>query len=172
MQTSFVIFFIVIGLIFGVWNRFKEFYPTLLFWIIGNLIYDILLYHHRVWEFIPVGIDDIFLPNHLIISLAISFAIYPFVIVVYLGRFPSKSIFTKISWVTLWALVFQIIETIAYYNKSISHHHGWSLIWSFMFNMTTYTILVIHQWKPWVAWSLSVIKITILFIIFDPPFPK
>lgn len=45
-------------------------------------------------------------------------------------------------------------------------------MWSFMFNMTTYTILVIHQWKPLVAWSLSVIKITILFIMFDPPFPK
>lgn len=55
MQTSFVVFFIIIGLLFGVWKRWNEFYPTLLFWIIGDLLYASLLYNNRMWEFHPVN---------------------------------------------------------------------------------------------------------------------
>jgi hypothetical protein len=36
-------------------------------------------------------------------------------------------------------------ETLAYFNHSITYHHGWS----FIFNVVTFTLLPIHQWKPW-----------------------
>ncbi|MFD2923956.1 CBO0543 family protein [Halobacillus naozhouensis] len=171
MQTSFVLFFIIVGLFFGVWKRWNELYPTLLFWIIGNLLYCTLLHNYRVWEFRPVGIDHLFLPTHTVIAIAITFLISPFVIVVYLGRF-SKSILKKVCWIIVWSLTFQAVETIAYYNQSITHHYGWTLTWSFIFNIVTFSILPIHQWKPWVAWLLAALNISLLFIIFDPPIPK
>ncbi|MDO6849136.1 hypothetical protein Q4S57_14345 [Priestia megaterium] len=65
MQSSFVLFFIILGLLFGKWRRYQEYYPTLLFWVTGNLLYEVLLFHHRVWVFHPVGIDHLFLPDHL-----------------------------------------------------------------------------------------------------------
>lgn len=171
MQSSFVIFFIIIGLFFGVWKRWNEFYPTLLFWVVGNLFYGAALYHYRVWEFIPVGIDHFFLPTHTVIGLAITFLIYPFVISVFLGRFPT-TLFKKLCWIMVWVLVFQAVETIAYINHSITYHHGWSLSWSFIFNIITFTLLPIHKWRPWVAWLLSVLSITFLWIAFHPPIPK
>lgn len=171
MQSSFVIFFIIIGIIFGVWKRWNEFYPTLLFWIIGDLLYSSLLHDYRVWEFRPVWIDHFILPTHTIIATAIAFLIYPSVIVVFLGRFP-KSNFKRICWVIFWALIFQGIETIAYFNKSIIHQHGWTLAWSFIFNIVTFSLLAIHKWKPWVAWLLSLLNIVFLWIIFHPPIPK
>lgn len=89
MQTSFVVFFVIVSLFFGKWRRLSEFYSTLLFWIIGDLLNGALLYHYRVWEFKPVWIDHVLLPTHSIIAIA--FLIYPCDIVVYLGRFPQSA---------------------------------------------------------------------------------
>ncbi|MGV3464192.1 MAG: CBO0543 family protein [Heyndrickxia sp.] len=171
MQSSFVIFFIIIGIIFGDWKRWNEYYPTLLFWIIGNLFQGTALYHYRVWEFIPVGMDHLLLPTHTVIGLAITGIIYPFVIPVFLGRLP-ETLFKKICWIIFWILIFQVVETIAYINNSITYHHGWSLGWSFIFNVVTFALLPIHQWKSWLAWLLGVLFIVILWIIFHPPIPE
>lgn len=171
MQTSFSILFIIIGLLFGVWNRWKEFYPTLLFWIIGNLLYGALLYHYRLWEYHPVGIDNILLPTHTIIGLKIAFLTYPFVIPVFLGRLP-KLLSYKIWWIIFWALFFEGVEYIAYLTKSITYNYGWSLLWSFVFNLITFTLLTVHYKKPWITWILSFIVIIILSIIFKIPIPK
>jgi len=171
LQTSFSIFFIIIGLLFGVWNRWKEHYPTLLFWIIGNFLYGTLLNHYRVWEYHPVGIDKIIFPTHTIIGLKIAFLTYPFIIPIFLGRLP-KLFFFKILWIIFWALLFEGVEFIAYITKSITYNYGWSMLWSFGFNLVTYTLLTIHHWKPWIAWSLSFITMIILLIIFQPPIPK
>lgn len=170
MHSSLAIFFMFISIFFGVWDRWKEYYPTLLFWIIGNLIYDVLLYNYRVWELHPVGIDHILLPTHITISLAITVS-YPFMASVFLGRFP-KQIIKRVIWILIWVLTFQIIETIAYFYEGITHHHGWSLIWSFLFNVITFSILPIHQWKPWLAWLFSISTMIVLFIIFNVPLPK
>jgi hypothetical protein len=171
MHTSFSIFFLIIGLLFGVWSRWKEFYPTLLFWIVANLFYTSLLDHFRVWEHIPVGIDKTFFPTHKIICLRNNFLTYPFIIPVFLGRLP-KLLSYKIGWIIFWALLFESLEFIAYLNKSIIYHYGWSLLWSLLFNLVTFTLLTIHNWKPWLAWLLSFIFIIILFIIFQPPIPR
>ncbi|WHY59871.1 CBO0543 family protein [Cytobacillus firmus] len=171
MQTSFVVLFIIVSLLFGAWKRLSEFYPTLLFWIIGDLLYASLLHDFRVWEFRPVWIDHYILPTHTIIATAIAFLIYPSVIVMYLGRFP-KTTFRRMCWVVFWALIFEGIELIAYINKSIIHQYGWTLAYSFLFNLVTFSLLPIHKWKPWAAWVLAFISILFLWIIFDPPLPK
>lgn len=168
MHTSFSIFFLIIGLLFGVWSRWKEFYPTLLFWIIANLLYSSLLDHFSVWELTPVGIDKIFFPTHKILCLRNDFLTYPFIIPVFLGRLP-KLLTNKIWWIIFWALLFESLEFIAYLNKGITYHYGWSLLWSLLFNLATFTVLTIHYWKPWIAWLFSFICIIILFIIFHPP---
>ena len=171
MQTSFIVFFVIVSLFLGKWRRLSEFYSTLLFWIIGDLLYGALLYHYRVWEFQPVWIDHVLLPTHSIIAIAIAFLIYPCIIVVYLGRFP-QSPFKRLGWILLWAVIFECIELIAYMNESIIHQHGWTLLWSFIFNIITYSLLAIHNWKPWVAWILAIFFILLLWNIFDPPLPQ
>lgn len=171
MQTSFVVFFAIISLFFGKWKRLNDFYSTLLFWIIGDLLYASLLHDHRVWEFKPVWIDHFILPTHTLIATAIAFLIYPCVIVIFLGRLP-KTVFKKIGWFILWSMIFECIEITAYFNNSIIHQHGWTLIWSFIFNITTYSLLLIHYRKPWVAWVLSILFVIFLWNIFDPPLPK
>ncbi|KAA0549825.1 hypothetical protein FZW96_00280 [Bacillus sp. BGMRC 2118] len=171
MQTSFVLFFIMISLKYGDWKNWNEYYSTLLFWIIGDLLYASLLHDFRVWEFHPVWIDHFILPTHSIIATAIAFLIYPSVIVIFLGKIP-RSILPKICWIILWAIIFEVVEIVAYLNKSITHNYGWNLIWSFIFNLLTFSLLAIHKWKPWVTWILAGLTVTLLFIIFNPPLPK
>jgi hypothetical protein len=103
--------------------------------------------------------------------LKIAFLTYPFVIPIFLGRLPTKLSF-KIWWIIFWALLFESVEFIAYLKKSITYNHGWSLLWSFVFNLVTFTVLTLHYWKPWIAWSVSLIYIIILLIIFQPPIPQ
>jgi hypothetical protein len=170
MQSLFVIFFIIAGLVLGVWKSFTQYYSTLLFWIIANLIYELLLYNYRVWEFKPVWIDHLLLPTHNAISMAISFIIYPFVMPVFLGRLPEK-LKGQAGWILLWSILFTGVELIAFLNDSISHHHGWSFRWSFLFNIVTFTLLIAHYRKPWIAWLLGGIFIAALYLIFDVPTP-
>ncbi|QJX77556.1 CBO0543 family protein [Priestia megaterium] len=170
MQSSFVLVFIILGLLFGKWRRYQEYYPTLLFWVTGNLLYEVLLFHHRVWVFHHVGIDHLFLPDHLMVSLGITLIIYPFVIPVFLGRLPLH-VSGSLWWILLWALLFTVIEFIAYVNHSITHHYGWSLLCSFLFNIVTFSLLIIHQKTALAAWILSGSFIAFLFIFFDIPMP-
>ncbi|RIW37368.1 hypothetical protein D3H55_04865 [Bacillus salacetis] len=170
MQTSFLLFFIILGLIFGDWKNWKDYYPTLLFWIIGDLLYESLLSDYRVWEFKPVWIDRFILPTHTLIATGIAFLAYPFAIVIFLGRMP-KSMLHRIFWIILWALLFECVEIVAYLGDSIKHHHGWSLLWSLLFNLATFSILMLHKWKPWTAWLSSMFIIAVLFIVFDVPLP-
>ncbi|TYS62251.1 hypothetical protein FZD47_19480 [Bacillus infantis] len=170
MQSSFVIFFIIAGLFLGAWKSFAQYYSTLLFWIIANLVYELLLSNYRVWEFNPVWIDHLLLPTHNAISMAIAFIIYPFVLAIFLGRLPEK-LQGQAGWILLWSILFTGVELIAFLNDSISHHHGWSFRWSFLFNIVTFTLLIAHYRKPWTAWLLGGIFITALYLIFDVPTP-
>jgi hypothetical protein len=170
MQSSFVIFFIIIGSVFGVWRSFAQYYSTLLYWIIANLIYELLLSSFQVWEFKPVGIDHFLLPTHNAISMAIAFIIYPFVLPVFLGRLPER-LWGQAVWILAWSIFFTGVELVAYINDSIIHHHGWSFSWSFLFNIVTFTLLIVHYRKPWIAWLLGGIFIAALYLIFDVPNP-
>src|SRR6478736_4754815 len=77
----------------------------------------------------------------------------------------------RLWWILLWALLFTVIEFIAYVNHSITHHYGWSLLCSFLFNVVTFSLLIIHQKTALAAWILSGSFIAFLFIFFDIPMP-
>jgi hypothetical protein len=103
-------------------------------------------------------------------ATVIAFIAYPSVMVIFHGRMPELKLL-NVFWGTLWAVLFKAVEIIALLNDSINHHHGWSLYRSFLFNLTTFSALIIHRWKTWAAWLLSIFTIVSSFIIYDAPLP-
>lgn len=48
------------GIKWGNWRRWRDYYPTILFFIIGDLLYSCLLYNHQLWAY-----QEIFFGVHI-----------------------------------------------------------------------------------------------------------
>ena len=86
-----------------------------------------------------------------------------------LGRFPKTRLKQGL-WVSFWVFLFSILEYInLHYLQLISHHNGWSMMWSVLFNIVMFSMLRIHYKNPLMAWGLSLIWILFLLMMFPIP---
>jgi hypothetical protein len=166
---------ILLGLLFagwkwGDWKNWREYYPTILFFIIGDLLYNFLMYNFPMWQFHPT-FDNAILPNHTFISLAVSFISFPVKVLIYLGHYPeNKSKIKQLFYIFAWVLTFTAFEfTAIYIWGGISHHNGWNMLWTFLFYIVTFMLLRLHHNRPLLAWIVSIGIITFLFFYFKVP---
>lgn len=151
----------------GDWKNWQLYYPTILFMIVGNFLYNILTYNYPIWMY-----QDSLFPNHTITDIFNSFVLFPAVILLYLPRFPKEGMIKKVRYIVLWVIVFVSVEWLLSYFGLFSYYNGWSIIWSLIFNIGMFTILKVHFQKPLLAWIISVIVILFLIIYFDVPIEK
>lgn len=162
--------FMLAAIKWGNWKNWREYYPTILFFIAGDLLHNFLLYNHSKWTFKETIFAEQILSNHTIISLMIMIIVYPSTVLIYLGRFP-KDRTKQIAWLLFWVAIYSVIEVInLHYLHLIEHHNGWSIGWSILFNFAMFTILRIHHTFPPLAWVISFIWIVFLWNTFDIPF--
>jgi len=164
--------FLIAGVIWGDWKKWRDYYPTILFFFTGDLLKNFLLYNYMMWSYQETIFGESILSSHTIISLMIMFVVYPSTILVYLGRFP-KTAWKAILWVGLWVSAYTCIEFInERYLNLINHHHGWDIVWSIVFNIVMFFLLRVHFKNPLLAWGLSAIWIIFLLNVFNVPFEK
>ncbi|GAA0330176.1 hypothetical protein GCM10008967_20850 [Bacillus carboniphilus] len=164
--------FLVAAIKWGNWKNWGEYYPTILFFIAGDLLQNFLLYNHSKWTFKETIFAEQILSNHTIISLMIMLIVYPSTVLIYLGRFPQERT-KQIGWFLFWVAIYSVVELINLrYLHLIEHHNGWSLGWSILFNVTMFFILRVHHKTPPLAWILSLIWIVFLWTSFDIPFKE
>jgi len=168
-----ILLFVIYGVVgwkYGNWKEFKSFYPTLLFLIIGDLLYQFLLYNHTMWKFNTVGgIEEFFNLNHTIIALGKMAIQYPVTIAIFLGRLNpnlSKQIFS----VLLWSGIYAVNEWVAHITGILTYHNGWGFGWDVAFNLMMFTMLLIHHKNPLWAWFLTLPTVLGLWWIFDVPY--
>lgn len=153
--------FLIAGFIWGDWRNWKEYYPTILFLIVGDFLYNILLYDKSMWVF-----HDLVLPNHTLITiLAMTFS-YSATVLIYLGRFPN-GLKKRILWFLFWSGIFLILEYVNNKLGYITYHNGWNMLWSVIFTAIIFLILPIHHKRPLLAWGLSIVFILYLLTVFD-----
>ncbi|MBB6447226.1 CBO0543 family protein [Bacillus benzoevorans] len=153
--------FLIAGCKWGDWRNWHQYYPTILFLIIGDLLYDFLLYNKSMWLF-----HDLILPNHTTITLLSMAVTYSATVLIYLGRFPEG--WRKRSlWFLLWLGIFSLAEFINHEFGFITYHNGWNFSWSILFTVIIFLLLPIHYKKPLAAWVLSLIIILSLLSIFN-----
>ena len=166
MHTLFSTLLMIASLKWGDWKNFRQYYPTFLFFIVGDLSYQYLLYNKSMWQFHPILVDTFILPNHTIISFSKMILVYGATLSIFLGHFPQRRK-KQITWILLWVLVYSLFETVNLSIGGISHHNGWSLGWSLYFNILMFSVLGIHHFRPILAWILSGINILFLWHMFD-----
>jgi hypothetical protein len=161
MYILFCILYLIAMFIWGDWRNWKKYYSTILFFIIGDLLYNFLLFNQPWWLF-----HDLILPNHSMVSIVCMFVAYPATVLIYLGRFPVE--WKKRSlWFLLWSAIYLTKEYINENLGFITYHNGWNFGWSVLFTGIIFLSLPVHFKKPLLAWALSVVIIIFFVIIFD-----
>lgn len=146
-------FYIAIAIKWGDWKNRKKYYPTILFFMVGDLLYQFLFFKYSMWEYVPIGNDGNW-ATHTHISLLIMLIKYPLTIMVFLGHLPEK-IGRYFLYVSTWTFLYFINESIDLKVGGIVHKHGWNIGWSTLFSFVMFNILALHYKYPLLAWMCS-----------------
>lgn len=152
----------------GDWKNWQRYYPTILFLITGDLLYQYLLHDYSMWKFNPVGADKEVNLTHTHITLLIMAIKYPATVLIFFGQFPSARL-KQALYIGGWAALYTINEIATYTMGGISHHNGWNFFWSAQFNLALFIITAIHHKRPLAAWGLSLAYILALWFLQDVP---
>jgi hypothetical protein len=146
------------------WKSWKDYYPTVQFYIICNLLYNFVFYEHTLWMYKAVTVPWL---NHTLIEITFTFFIVPVVLMIYLQYFPKEKK-RKYIYLCIWVAYFSVIEFLFEKKGLFIYKNGWNLWWSILFNIITFTLIRIHFKYPIVALLLSAPIILVLFLFFHP----
>ncbi|MEH7300094.1 CBO0543 family protein [Neobacillus drentensis] len=149
----------------GDWKNWKAYYPTFLFLMVGDLVYQYLFYKHSMWEYVPVGSDKGW-AKHTHIAFLVMLIKYPVTISIFLGNMP-KSFKKKLVNILFWTFIYTLNEYVDLKLGALVHKNGWNLGWSAIFSFVMFSVLAIHYYKPLLAWILSALYATFLWNVFD-----
>lgn len=159
-----LLLFVVVTYKFSDWKNWKRYHTSILFLIIGDLLYNVLTYNFPMWELRS------FLGGHIINALFLTFILFPCTALLYLTYFPyKKKIHFRILYIFLWVFLYSFIELIGTFWGGIVYFNGWNLLWSCFFNMLLFSILPIHHKRPLLAYGLSAIVVVSFMIYFHVP---
>jgi len=155
---------VVLAWKWGDWRNWKLYYPTMLYFIVGNFSYTLLTYNYPLWEFESPLLKTTG-SNFLITMIS-----FPAVLLVFLPHYPSARVM-QILYILVWTAANTLIEWIAYLSGFFSYHNGWNIWWSALFNAFMFALLRLHHKKPPAAWLLTIIVAwAVLFFYFKVPF--
>jgi hypothetical protein len=162
----FIIVFIILLVIcykYGDWRNWKLYYPTILYFIIGDLTLHILtdpkwLWAYQAWPF----------TIHLTWLFVVT-CIYPCLVILYLTFFPKKFKF-KILYTLLCIAIFTIYEYMMTLFGAFHYYNGWNLMYSIAFDFVMIPILYLHYKRPLVVWPISFALAFGFMFLFKIPF--
>ncbi|PWW28912.1 hypothetical protein DFO73_105149 [Cytobacillus oceanisediminis] len=93
----------------------------------------------------------------------------PISIFLFLSRFPERW-FLRVIYVFLWSGIYILIEWILYVFERVSYQNGWQIWYSFLFDIVMFSVIALHQYKPFPAYIISIFIIIFLITYFDIPF--
>ncbi|HBI04882.1 MAG TPA: hypothetical protein DDY49_12735 [Paenibacillaceae bacterium] len=143
-------------------KNWREYYPTILFFIAGDLLYQFITYDYPLWEYAG-GIDSPFLT-----PIILMFTAYPATILLYL-KYATKGWKSFIIHYFLWIVLFAIVELTLGKLNLILYANGWSVGWSIIVDFLLFLILRIHYSYPLFGWLLYFLVSALMILIFNIP---
>lgn len=135
-------------IISGKWKKWREYYPTILYVIIGNLVCELFFYHHPLWAFGSISYD---MP---VIDIIVMVLLFPATVILFLAYYP-KIIYQQILYILLWVAIFILKEVIACLSGGFMYLNGWTLYYSLLFDLTMFPLIRLHYKKPLAVWPVS-----------------
>lgn len=155
--------FVLAALKWGDLKNWKLYYPTILYFGIGDLAYNFLTCNNPLW----VYESPIF--HHTFSDLLIIATAFPSFVLLFLPYYPDKFI-KQIGYIAIWVFITSTLEYISYSLGYFSYHNGWSVWWSAVHNCIAFPLLHLHYKKPLLVWPISVVLAIGTLLYFDLPF--
>ncbi len=147
------------------WSQWRKQYPTLLFFMLINFLYNYFYFNHTLWAFRGVTAEWL---NHTIINFAFTFFICPVGLIIYLQRFPVKRS-GQILYILIWTAFYTVIEFLFAHKGMYVYDHGWNGWWNLPLNLVLFSVLYLHYRNPLRAIGVSILLVIVFYLLF--PFP-
>ncbi|OGO78643.1 MAG: hypothetical protein A2Y23_10100 [Clostridiales bacterium GWB2_37_7] len=144
----------------GDWRNWKLYYPTILFFWCGDLIYNVVFYEKPLWVF-----ENPIFTHHLTDLISI-FIVFTCTVLIYIPHYP-KTFKKQLLYLGFWVLLYSSIEWIFHVLGGISYRNGWDIGLSVVHNTYQFALLRIHHDRPILAWILALIILSIVMAVFD-----
>lgn len=131
----------------GDWRNWKSYYPTMLFFALGDFAYGLLTYNFPLWEFESPLLKTTY--SDFLISLVF----FPATVLIFIPHFPN-GLKKQVPYILLWATIYTLIERVSYLLGFFSYHNGWNIGWSILFNLFMFPLLKLHHKKP--QWTILI----------------
>lgn len=148
----------------GNWRNWKEYYPTILYFLVGNLVYIVITQYKPLWNF-----GEIF-RQFPILDIIFMLSIYPSTTILFLSFYPfSTSPKKQALYIVFWVALFTLLEYIAYLTGGFGYTNGWNIGYSTLFNFLMFPLLRLHIKKPLLVWPVSALLAFLLLFWFRIP---
>ncbi|WP_335869454.1 CBO0543 family protein [Bacillus sp. 2205SS5-2] len=150
----------------GNWNNWREYHASMFFITTGGLLYEFMVKDFSLWKFHPD-----FLYGHDITVIVYALITMPLTVYLFLSHFPTKKVH-QFLYIFGWSFLYIVFEWILHLFGRISYKNGWNFWDSFLFDLTMFSIIALHQKHPLRAYILSIGIILFLLSYFHVPFPQ
>lgn len=163
MHLVLVVIVILTSIRFADWKNWERYYPTMLYVSTSGLLYKYFAHSQfHLWKIEPSWIIN----THSLADIVHTFIINPLAAFMYLSNL-KIGFLKEVIHILKWAIIGISFEWIFWKFGLISFHHGWSLLWSFVFYCTMFAMLKLHfKHKIW-ALVLSIFFTLFYLIVFD-----
>lgn len=166
-QIIFMLIVVVATWKFGDWRNWNLYYPTILFILLINFVYNLISYNFPLWEYESPLLKTT--GSDLLLNLIA----FPAVIILYLTYF-NKILLRQNKYITLyilsWVAFYTLTEWFSYKLSFFSYHNGWNIWWSLFFNCIMFPMMWLHHKRP--LWAIAFVSVFVVFIVtyFNIPF--
>jgi hypothetical protein len=166
--------FILIGIVsiiicykWGNWRSWKEYYSTILYFVIGDFVYITLTQTKPLWNLGEM------LDQFPIFQIIFMIMLYPSTTILFLTFYPSSPSLSKQAfYILLWVCIFTGIEAIACLTGGFKYSNGWNLCYSFLFDLLMFPLLRLHFKKTLLVWPISVVLALVFVLWFKIPLSR
>ncbi|MHB1314347.1 MAG: CBO0543 family protein [Christensenellales bacterium] len=145
----------------GAYKRWQEFYPTILYVIIGDLAYNFLFYNYSLWLY--KGFI-----NHTFSDMLYAFFVFPSVLILFLTHWPATRL-KQAGYVLLWSAGLFLGETVCHLSGGFLYKNGWNAFYSFGVYFIGLLLAKLHTRHPLVVWPVSGLLALLTALLFELP---
>ncbi|MDR3563701.1 MAG: hypothetical protein P4N59_20020 [Negativicutes bacterium] len=161
MRIILAVLGIVCALLLTKWRHWKDYYPTIVFMIALNATMATITHDHRLWIFMPSSI----LTSHTVSDLMHTYITFPVTVLLFFSHYPRRKTH-QLFFILAWAALYSWVEFLFEQLGLIVYTNGWSFLWSALFNCVMFPILRVHYQYPLLAWALSGLVLTFIWLHF------
>ncbi|PLT28904.1 CBO0543 family protein [Peribacillus deserti] len=164
MHVAITIFTIIASLRWAEWKKWRDYHASMLFISAGGLLYEYIVKDHSLWKFHP---DLLYGKEMTVIVYAL--ITMPISILLFLSHFPERWA-ARGMYILLWSGIYISVEWVLLKLDKISYDYGWTLWYSFLFDMVMFPVIALHHFRPLPSYILSLLIIIFLIVYFKIPF--